>query len=269
MHMLFYAGLSPWRPQVLQFSAPLVAQVASALTLVVPEGWGARSALQQAAELLQVPAHIPVEQRILARDAQGALLAAAEEQAYDLAILGRLQRPLERLLPGPRSKAIVQRLGPPTLRVQGSIRPVRRMLLASGGSPHTLANARTVARLAAPLGAHITVLHVVSHEQVCFEPVPGADPALDLLDRRLPEARMLHETVGELQAAGISARLHVRRGLVIDEVVDELRTGGYDLLAVGTHRPGNVLDRLLLADIGSALLDYSPVPVLMTRGRQD
>jgi nucleotide-binding universal stress UspA family protein len=76
---------------------------------------------------------------------------------------------------------------------------------------------------------------------------------------------VLHETVDLLQQQGIAARLHTRVGPVVHEVLAELAPGGYDLLVVGEHRASSMLDRMLLEDMSSALLDSSPLPVLLVK----
>jgi nucleotide-binding universal stress UspA family protein len=271
MNILLYAGSAPWRDVVLRFSTPLIAQVAHSLTLVCSDEAGAQQLLDDAAARLAIPAHIPWKTRIVAGDSQTAILTAAHEQPYDLAILGRLNRPLGRLLPGPRSKIITQRLMPSALRVHGVVRPVQRILLASGGDEHTLTNVQVVARLAAPLGASVTVMHVLSQQSICFELIPDAEIAQhEFPHSDRTEATILHTAVDMLRERGVTARMQVRIGPVIDETLAELADGSYDLLVVGAHEPGDALDRLLLEDLTSALLDSSPLPVLVVKntGRQ-
>jgi nucleotide-binding universal stress UspA family protein len=266
MKILLYAGAAPWRDLVLQFSTQIVHHAASALTLIATNEREADALLHDAAERLQVPAHLPVEQLTMPGDAQQAILAAAQQAAYDLVIFGRLNRPLKRLLPGPRSKTIAQRLAPSVLRVHGSVGPIRRILLASGGNYHTLTNARALVPLAAALNAEVTVLHVLSQEQICFELIPDTPTAQeDFPHSDRPEATVLRETVDLLHQQGVNARLRIRIGLVVNEVLAELAPGGYDLLVIGRHRAGSTLDRMLLENISSTLLDSSPLPVLLVK----
>ncbi len=173
MKVLIYAGPAPSRELVLQFSAQIVQKAASELTLVTGGGPARQSLLQHAIERLQVPEGVPVTQLAVNGDAQAAILGAAHEQEYDLVIFGRLNQPLARLLPGPHSKAIAQRLEPSVLRVHGPARPIRRILLASGGDFHTFGDAAVTAKLARPLGAAVTLLHVLSQQSLVFEGFPG------------------------------------------------------------------------------------------------
>jgi nucleotide-binding universal stress UspA family protein len=266
MKLLLYAGTAPWRNLVLQFSAQIVQHAASALTLVTTDEREATALLDDAAAQLHIPVHLPVVQHTVSGDAQQAILKMAQQDTYDLVIFGRLNRPLKRLLPGLRSKTIVQRLDSSVLRVHGSVGPIRRILLASGGNSYTFANARALIPLAAALCAEMTVLHVLSQEQICFELIPDTPTAQeDFPHSDRPEATVLHETVDLLRQQGIAARLHIRIGSVVNEVLAELASGDYDLLVVGEHRATSALDRMLLEDISSTLLDNSPLPVLLVK----
>lgn len=255
MRLLIYVGHSPSREDVIGFSAQLVERVAASLTLLAAEGQ--RALLEDAAARLGGAPEL----RLLPGSAQQAILAAAAEHAYDMVVFGRLNRPLVRLLPGRarRGRAIAERLEPSVLRVVGAPHPIRRILLASGGDHHTLRTARVVARLAGPLGAEVTLLHVVSQQPLVFagfggRPQPQPEP---------PDA--LREAAALLGEAGVPTRTVVRNGPVIEEVLAELRAGSYDLLVIGAHRVASALDRVLLEDISGDLLDVAPLPTLVVK----
>lgn len=51
-------------------------------------------------------------------------------------------------------------------------------------------------------------------------------------------------------------------------MVDSVSEGSYDLLVIGAHRVASALDRILLEDITKDLMNVSPVPVLVVKGRE-
>jgi nucleotide-binding universal stress UspA family protein len=266
MKVLIYAGAAPSRDSVLQFSVPIVQHVATALTLVTGGGLEQQPLLEQAAARLQVPANVPITFRALPGNAQTAILAAARKQPYDLVIVGRLHQPFGRLLPGAHSKVIAQRLEPSVLRVHGPARPIRRILLASGGDYHTFGDVSVAVRLAKPLGASVTVLHVRSQQSVLFEGLPNNQRTIEaFLSGSTPEANTLRDATAMLNERGVPSELKGRVGPVLDEILAELRVGGYDLLVIGAHRVASALDRILLEDITDDLLDISPLPVLVVK----
>jgi nucleotide-binding universal stress UspA family protein len=270
MKVLIYAGPAPSHDLVLQFSAQIVQKVATAVTVVTGGGTERQPLLDQAIDWLRAPEGVPVTPRALPGDAQQAILAAAREQSYDLVIVGRLHQQLGRLLPGAHSKAIAQRLEPSVLRVRGPARPIQRILLASGGDYHTFDDASVTARLASPLGAAVTVLHVLSQQSLVFEGFPPRRISVeDFLASSSPEANTLRDATALLNERGVPTQLKGRVGPVLDEIMAELRIGSYDLLVIGAHRVASALDRILLEDITGDLLDTSPLPVLVVKGSRE
>jgi nucleotide-binding universal stress UspA family protein len=267
MRVLIYVGPAPARELVLQFAGQIVQQVATSVTLITGGGRDRQALLDQAIARLTPPVAIPLDQRVGEGDAQAAILAAAREQPYDLVVLGRLNPPITRKLPGPpHSKTIARRLEPSVLRVDGFARPIRRILLASGGDYHTLDNARVVAQLAAPLGASVTLLHVISQQSLLFEGIPPRQISADeLLARTSPEAIMMRDSLALMRRLGVNATVKARVGLVLDEILGEMRQGDYDLLTIGAHRITRPLDRILLEDLTGDLLDRCTAPMLVTK----
>ena len=267
MRILLYAGPAPSREAVLQFSGQIVQHCATSLTLVTGGGAERRPLLEDAATRLHIPAHVPVTLSALAGNSQTAILAAARAQPYDLVILGRLHQPLGRLLPGSHSKAIAQRLEPSVLRIHGPVRPIRRILISSGGDYHTFADVDVAAQIAGPLGATITLLHVVSQQSLLFEGFQARRGTIEsLLADNSSEALTLRQATIRLRDRGVACELKGRVGPVLDEILAELRAGSYDMLVIGAHRVASALDRILLEDITDDLLDVSPLPVLVVKG---
>ncbi|HMP43274.1 MAG TPA: universal stress protein, partial [Roseiflexaceae bacterium] len=171
MRVLLYVGPAPTREETISFSAPIIARAAQSVTLVTGGGAAQQPLLDEAQQLLKLPDDIPLTLRALDGDPAAAILHAAEELPYDLVIVGRLNQPFTRILPGrrARSRELAQRLEPSVLRFHGAARPVQRILLASGGDSHPFETASVTARIAAPIGAAVTVLHVLSQQSLIFE----------------------------------------------------------------------------------------------------
>lgn len=266
MNILLYAGPAPWRDLVIQFSAPLLERVATSLTLVTGGGDENYPLLQEACRQLPIPAHVPIMLRALHGDAHTAILTMANERAYDLVIFGRFHQALTRRLPGVHSRTLAQRLEPSVLRVHGLTRPIRQILFASGGNHQTVGNVRLVAAVAAAMDATVTVLHVLSQQSLLFE--RPADPqagVAEFLAGDMPESIILRKTAEMLQSYPVQTEMKVRSGPILNEILDEIHCGHYELLVIGAHRVASVLDRILLEDITGDLLDLCPIPVLVIK----
>ena len=121
-----------------------------------------------------------------------------------------------------------------------------------------------------PLGASITLLHVLSQQSLVFEGFPGRSLTVeDFLAGSTPEANTLRDAAALLRKRGVPTQLKGRVGPVIEEIMAELRIGGYDLLVIGAHQVASALDRILLEDITGDLLDISPLPVLVVKGGRE
>jgi universal stress protein E len=136
-----------------------------------------------------------------------------------------------------------------------SAAPIRmkRILCATDFSPRSeLALDRAIA-LSRQLGAALTLLHVVDHDQ----PLPA-------IDNRVAEAEvaLLARARTIQEQAGITATVEVRSGTIFESINEAAQSSKPDLLVMGAHR------RRLLSDVftGTTLervLRTGETPVLM------
>ena len=198
------------------------------------------------------------------------ILREAEEEEYDLIIIGERLRPsgvLARLF-GSTVRTVAERAPCPVLVVKGQVRPLRRLLLCDSGvlSPPLLD--RFTARLAPLLDAQqeITVLHVMS--QISAGPgVRGEQlraDAEELMSEHSPEGQLLEHDLDILEGSDLNAQPKVRHGLVVDEILEEAGSGDYDLVVIGAH-PEKGWRRILLDDLAHRLLMRLKRPVLVVR----
>ena len=135
----------------------------------------------------------------------------------------------------------------------------------SEGSAHAL---ELAIRLAVEMKARLTLLHVCVPEGIVV-----LDPYNALAAHTLPEVNAEAEANSRdaLTALGRervppSVPWHVltRLGDVPDAIVDATRTGGFDVVVIGTHgRTG--LSRVVLGSIAERVVRTAEVPVLVTR----
>lgn len=80
-----------------------------------------------------------------------------------------------------------------------------------------------------------------------------------------PEMKNMQAAVDELATHKVDAEVKIRVGLVVEEIIDELASGDYDLLVVGAHRSNGLVERLLLENVTADIVPQSPVPVLVVK----
>ena len=177
----------------------------------------------------------------------------AEEVRADLVVLGRKRRSAKtRLLIGDTADAVARRSRVPCLFVPPGSGSMRRVLAALDGTDWGLSVMVTAHRLAEAAGAELRT--------VTIEP-PAAgetDPASPPLVRTARLQQRLGETLGRGHP---SARLAVRRGDTVEQVLAAIDEAGPDTLAVGYHRggPAGIIEA---GSTGRRLLHAAPGAVL-------
>lgn len=185
----------------------------------------------------------------------------ANEGKFDLLVLGPLGG-LDWLTHGHILAYLVAAATPNTLLVRGSTVGFRRALVCTEGGPHGNSNAQAALDLAPIFGLEVHVLHVLS--QVAIYDYIKDQPEVDFLDSDHPSAQHLRALRTEVHRAGIQGDAKVRVGPVHEEVLQELREGGHDLLVVGGHAEGPE-ETFLTRDMAAWLLRHAPVSTLVVR----
>ena len=178
-----------------------------------------------------------------------------------------------RLMLGSVSRGVVRRAGCPALVVKGRRRRIKRLVLATDGSPNaSRALGFLLARLEPPAGARVKVVRVLEpvlpRTRVLLPaPIRRAimSSAASLNAKRARQARReVASAAVLLKRAGWRARGIVREGVPLAEVLREATASRADLLVVGARGTGG-LARLLLGSVAEGALDRSPVPVLLVK----
>lgn len=274
MHIALYAGQNAQRNELILLSIPLITALAHRVTLITPQDEAelAHEALGQLPLVADLTVHLQTHGNTFAT----AIETALQHELPDLLLIPAFTTPAALL--GWRERRhelnVLSSLPIPFLRVQGKVKPIHQIIVASTGGEQALHSVPLIGQLARAYHATVTVLHVSSQDLVYFEgfaasPLSGED----VLNLDQMTGTTLHQLVAGLQAQGVTARLQILNGLVEETVLAECQH--YDLLVIGSHqptpigRPANqrwlrVIQRLSFQDVTRDLLERSPVPVLVT-----
>jgi len=192
--------------------------------------------------------------------------AARAEPACDLIVMGSHGHTgLSRFLLGSVAEKVVRHAPCSVLvaRVRGASAPFRHVLCPLDFSNGSRPAAELAARLAAPGGAGIVLLHVIELPvAVAGEALPR--DFLEDLDRR--SARLLEEWAAHVRAhtaAPVITRTRLGSpGAQALAVLDE--DPGFDLVVVGSHGRTS-LPRALLGSVAEKLVRHAPCSVLVAR----
>lgn len=224
----------------------------------------AMAILARAATLL--PTNIDPQKEIRVGHPAEQIVRQAREGNHDLLILGERGRHglAKRILPL-TVEQVLEEMPCPVLMARGPVRAPKRLLLCESGRDPSLLN-RLMSQLNPLLATAeaLTVLHVMS--QMAAGPgVPGwalrAD-ADELMEEHTPEGELLEEDLEYQEDLRMHLEAKVRHGLVVKEILEEARSGDYDLVVIGAHQAKG-WERYLLDDLAQEIIDHADRPVLV------
>ena len=63
----------------------------------------------------------------------------------------------------------------------------------------------------------------------------------------------------------VSAKLELRHGVVVEEILRACEVGDFDLVIIGSPEPRSIFERLALGQVGPQLLTSTKIPLLIAR----
>jgi len=250
--------------QVLEFGARLATQMHGRIEILgvaekPNEEKHAREGLAAAAGAYS--ADFPnLKTRFRVGAASDRILEELEQGGQGLVVLGYRGRHVSAHSMGSTAEKLLARSRVPLLIVSETRRAVKRILICMAAGVAGRFDVIFAGRLAARAGAEATLLHVMEGAQ---EEVPAAVPDSQTAEylRQLTTDRLARGIL-TLKLMGVRSEMKVRHGDPAAEILDEARSGDYDVIAMGA--PGRLRrkddERRALID---AVLDQARRPVLI------
>lgn len=145
--------------------------------------------------------------------------------------------------------------------------PFKNILVPTDLSETSLRAVRRSIEMAHASGGTITLMHVGILPHVYSTDMGFAQPVGPLFVQASEQAareqrHMLERMARQEIPESIGHRILVREGYPPQEILDQIASGGHDLVVMGTHgRTG--LKRALLGSVAERVIRESPVPVLV------
>jgi len=178
--------------------------------------------------------------------------------------LGRPQ--IRRWLLGRSIRHFMETIANPILYVPQVRLPLNKLLICLGGLGYEV-NAEDLAlQVAKRSQAAVTLLHIVPPVDLDY-PVARAvsEHWQDLSHTDTLLGRNLRKAVETVEAAGLQARLEVRQGHIVEEIMAAMKKGNYDLLCMGSSYGGNALRQLYAPNVTAEMAEAAYCPILTAR----
>jgi len=188
-----------------------------------------------------------------------------------LAVLSPLGRPpLRRLLVRRSFHLFMASISSPILYVPKASAPPERVLICLGGLGYGLTVEHLGLEIAEKLGASVTLLHVVPPIDREY---PESQNVLKnwehLEDTNTLVGSNLREGLEMGQNAHLEIRVKTRQGNVIEEILAELKEGGYGLICMGSPYSASGIRHYYTPNVTAEVAEAAECPVLTARAEHE
>lgn len=180
--------------------------------------------------------------------------------------LGRPQ--LRRFLTGRSIRPLMERIQGPILYVPEIRLPLKKILISAGGLGYEAAAENLALQIASANQAGVTILYVIPPAELKYPATQGLrGHTKDLAQTNTLPGRSLRRALELAQEAGLNARAIARQGIVVEEILTELREGNYDMVCMGSSYSASTLRQYYSPHITAEVAESAHCPTLTARFR--
>ncbi|HWN23496.1 MAG TPA: universal stress protein [Candidatus Sulfotelmatobacter sp.] len=226
-----------------------------------------REALEKQAQSLRAQ-KFGLEISMHAGEAVRQILDQTSKTSYDLVVIGaRWTGATGHYWRSEKTYEVIKAIEPPVLVAIGECKRLKRFLVCTGGKEFIEQAIQLTGKLAAALGASVTLLNVMAKAPAIYADLVQLEEDVSrLLESKSELGTNLQRQKRELERLGVSAEVRLRHGIVIDQVFEEARDGDYDLIVTGTSQARGLLRHYIMGDLTRSILNHANCPVLVARG---
>src|SRR6266581_3149092 len=171
------------------------------------------------------------------------ILDRTSKASYDLVIIGaRWSGATGYYWRSQKTYEVIKAIQPPVLVAVGECKHLQRFLVCTGGKEFIERAIEFTGKLAAAVGASVTLLHVMAEPPAIYSDLVRLEEDVDRLLASKSELGVnLLRQKKDLEALGVPAEVRVRHGIVIDQVFAEAGEGNYDLIVTGSSQARGLL----------------------------
>lgn len=194
------------------------------------------------------------------------IIQRTESTPYDLVVIGAVRKgPQGPFLMSAKAYKIIKEIVPPVLLVAGKVGAIQKILICSGGKKYIEGAVRFTAQIAKGLGASVVLLHVMPEPPAIYAHLRRMEEtAARLLASPSELGVNLREEKQSIEAAGVPVEVRLRRGSVLNEILNELHEGNYDLVVTGSA-PNRTFRTYVMGDVTREVVNHTTCAVLVVR----
>ena len=225
-----------------------------------------RDALEAQAQSLRADGVAP-EIVVRAGEPVRQILNQTSATTYDLVVIGARHTGRTGLYwRSEKTYEVIKAIPPPVLVALGECNRLKRFLVCTGGKEFIEEAVQLTGKVAAAVGASVTLLHVMAEPPAIYADLVRLEEDVDrLLESGSELGLNLHRQKEELERLGVPADVHVRHGIVIDQVFAEVRQGDHDLIVTGSSQARGMLRHYIMGDLTRSIVNRANCPVLVAR----
>ena len=198
------------------------------------------------------------------------IVEQTSKNKYDLVVIGaRWTGAVGHYWRSKRTYEVIKAIEPPVLVAIGERKQLKRFVVCTGGKEFIEQAVKFTGQLAAAVGASVTLLHVMAEPPAMYADLVRMEENVDqLLQSKSELGTNLRRQKRELDRLGVPAEVHLRHGIVIDQVFEAARDGNCDVIVTGTSQARGLFRHYIMGDLTRDILNRSNVPVLVARAGQ-
>ena len=225
-----------------------------------------RETLERQAQSLRTQSARP-DIVVSAGDPVRQILDQTSKNGYDLVLVGaRWIGATGHYWRSERTYEVIKAIQPAVLVAIGERKQLKRFLVCTGGKEFIEHAVQFTGKIAAALGASVTLLHVMAEPPAIYPNLVQLEENVDrLLQSKSELGTNLRRQKRDLEHLAVPAEVRLRHGIVIDQVFEEVRAGNYDLIVTGTSQARGLLGHYIMGDLTRSILNRASCPVLVAR----
>jgi nucleotide-binding universal stress UspA family protein len=231
-----------------------------------PEEKPLRGALEKEAEKLR---GFGVSPEIVLREGEPIreILNETTAKVYDLTIIGARRKASSGLYwRSGKTYEVIKAIPTPVLLATGICETLKSVIVCTGGKKYIDAAVELTGKMAAAIGASVTLLHVMAEPPAIYADLVQLEEDVDrLLESGSELGRNLLAQKQRLEKLGIVVEVRVRHGFVLGQIFAEVSERGHDLIVTGSSPTRGPLGHYIMGDLTRGIVNRANVPVLVAR----